>query len=63
MTLDDIKRQLKDEIKVAADAEEAARAALRRAEIQLAYVRGQFDALNQIQAEQPIYSEGEDPPA
>lgn len=63
MILDELKSQLKEQIKAAADTEEAARAALRKAEIQLAYVRGQLDALNMLQVEEPIYSEGQDSPA
>lgn len=61
--LEEIKAQLREQIKAAADTEEAARVALRKAEIQLAYVRGQLDALNQLTIERPLYSEGQDSPA
>ena len=64
MTLDDLRRELADQLTQAEQAEDAARAALRRAELDAAFLRGQLAGLARIAVEeQPTYSEGADPPA
>lgn len=63
MTLDELRQQLVEQVGQAEQAEDAARAALRRAEIQTAFVRGQLAGLSMITIEEkPAYSEGQDPP-
>jgi len=64
MTLDELRQQLGDQLAQAEQAEDAARAALRRAELDAAFLRGQLAGLARITVEErPAYSEGADPPA
>lgn len=63
MTLDELKQQLAAQLEQAEQDEDAARASLRRAELQTAFLRGQLAGLNSIRIEElPAYSEGGDAP-
>ena len=63
MTLDELKQQLQAQLEQAEQAEDAARATLRRAELRSAFVRGQLAGLNSITITEPTYTEGQEPPA
>ena len=61
MTLEELRRQLHEQIEAASTDVEVKRSALRLAEINLAFLQGQLHSLNQIRIEeQPIYSSGEE---
>jgi hypothetical protein len=58
MTLEELKAQLQQQIQQAVTDVDAKRAALRQAEIDLAFLQGQLHGLNQIRIEMPVYSNG-----
>lgn len=59
MTLDELKQLLAEQLAAAEQAEDAARAALRRAELKTAELRGQLIGLSRITVgELPAYKEG-----
>jgi hypothetical protein len=59
MTLEELKAQLQQQIEQASAGVAAKQAALRQAEIDLAFLQGQLHGLNQIRIEEkPIYSNG-----